>query len=173
MKHSLSQPKVDHHTASNALQHVAASSQGMALAPPAYGVDVIDSPVDEALPESGQVLPKDASLAMKSVASSADDDAGTGVTNQTGLPAPLKAGIEQLSGLAMDSVRVHYNSAKPAALQALAYTQGTEIYVGPGQERHLPHEGWHIVQQLQGRVMPTGQAQGLRLNDDGALEQEA
>jgi hypothetical protein len=60
--------------------------------------------------------------------------------NKTGLPDQLKAGIEKLSGMAMDDVRVHYNSSKPAQMQALAYTQGTDIHVGPGQERHLPHE---------------------------------
>jgi hypothetical protein len=27
----------------------------------------------------------------------------------------------------------------------------------PGQEQHLPHEAWHVVQQKQGRVKPTGQ----------------
>jgi hypothetical protein len=73
----------------------------------------------------------------------------------------------------MDDVRVHYNSSKPAQLQALAYTQGTEIHVGPGQERHLPHEAWHVVQQKQGRVMPTMQAKGVVINDDGGLEREA
>src|SRR5256885_8606182 len=56
------------------------------------------------------------------------------------LPTPLKAGIEGLSGLSMDDVTVHYNSGKPAEMQALAYTQGSEIYLGPGQERHLAHE---------------------------------
>ncbi len=34
--------------------------------------------------------------------------------NNTGLPETLKAGVEALSGYSMDSVRVHYNSSKPA-----------------------------------------------------------
>lgn len=93
--------------------------------------------------------------------------------NNTGLPDRLKAGIESLSGLAMDDVRVHYHSSKPAQLQALAYTQGTEIHVGSGQERHLPHEAWHVVQQKQGRVRPTLQAKGVAINDDHGLEREA
>ena len=42
-----------------------------------------------------------------------------------GLPGKLKAGIENLSGLAMDDVKVHHNSAKPAELQSLAHTRGT------------------------------------------------
>jgi len=93
--------------------------------------------------------------------------------NRTGLPDDLKAGVEAASGFSMDDVRVHYNSAKPAQLQALAYTQGTEIHVGPGQEKHLPHEAWHVVQQKQGRVKPTVQMQRVQVNDEERLEKEA
>ncbi|MCZ6678435.1 MAG: DUF4157 domain-containing protein, partial [Candidatus Poribacteria bacterium] len=56
---------------------------------------------------------------------------------------------------------------------ALAYTQGTDIHVGSGQERHLPHEAWHVVQQSQGRVKPTMKMQGTAVNDDPGLEKEA
>ncbi|NEO35603.1 MAG: DUF4157 domain-containing protein [Moorea sp. SIOASIH] len=94
--------------------------------------------------------------------------------NKTGLPDRLKAGIEHLSGYAMDDVRVHYNSQKPAQLQALAYAQGTEIHVGPGQEKHLPHEAWHVVQQKQGRVKPTKISDiKINVNVEERLEKEA
>jgi len=94
--------------------------------------------------------------------------------NNTGLPDHLKSGIESLSGMSMDNVKVHYNSAQPAQLNALAYAQGTDIHIAPGQERHLPHEAWHVVQQAQGRVLPTMQMKnGVPVNDDKGLEQEA
>lgn len=93
--------------------------------------------------------------------------------NDTGLPDGLKTGVEALSGLSLDDVRVHRNSGKPAALQAHAYAQGTDIHVAPGQERHLPHEAWHVVQQKQGRVRPTMQMRGAPINDDAGLEHEA
>lgn len=94
--------------------------------------------------------------------------------NRTGLPDRLKTGVEALSGLSLDDVKVHYNSAKPAQLQALAYTQGSDIHVAPGQARHLPHEAWHVVQQKQGRVKPTLQMKGgVPINDDARLEREA
>ena len=94
--------------------------------------------------------------------------------NNTGLPDNLKSGIESMSGMSMDSVRVHYNSAQPAQLNALAYAQGTDIHVAPGQEQHLPHEAWHVVQQAQGRVQPTMQMkEGVPINDDRGLEHEA
>jgi len=94
--------------------------------------------------------------------------------NNTGLPDNLKSGVEQLSGYAMDDVKVHYNSSQPAQLNALAYAQGTDIHVAPGQEKHLPHEAWHVAQQKQGRVQPTMQMkQGVAVNDDPGLESEA
>ncbi len=93
--------------------------------------------------------------------------------NRTGMPDNLKAGVENLSGINMSDVKVHYNSNKPAEVGALAYTQGTDIHVAPGQERHLPHEAWHVVQQVQGRVKPTMQMKGLGISDDPSLEQEA
>ena len=91
----------------------------------------------------------------------------------TGLPDYLKTGIESFSGLSLDDVRVHYNSPKPAEVQALAYTRGSEIHVGPGQEQHLAHEAWHVVQQKQGRVQPTLHMDGIAINNDVGLEQEA
>lgn len=94
--------------------------------------------------------------------------------NQTGMPDALKQGIESMSGLDMSDVRVHRNSSAPAQINALAYAQGTDIHLGPGQEQHLPHEAWHVVQQKQGRVQPTMQLmQGLPVNDNEGLEREA
>jgi len=93
--------------------------------------------------------------------------------NNTGMPDHLKSGLENLSSMNLSSVRVHHNSSKPAQLNALAYTQGQDIHVGPGQEKHLPHEGWHAVQQMQGRVNPTMHAKGMSINDDAGLEREA
>ena len=97
-----------------------------------------------------------------------------GELDATGLPGELKAGIESLSGRSLDPVEVHYNSSQPAQLNALAFAQGNHIHLAPGQERHLPHEAWHVVQQAQGRVEPTGRLTGgVSVNDDPALEQEA
>ncbi|WP_229262655.1 eCIS core domain-containing protein [Duganella radicis] len=94
--------------------------------------------------------------------------------NQTGLPNQLKSGIESLSGMSMDHVRVHYNSDKPAQLNAHAYAQGRDIHMAPGQEQHLPHEAWHVVQQARGIVKPTVQMKnGVPVNDDAGLEHEA
>ena len=94
--------------------------------------------------------------------------------NNTGLPDNLKFGIENLSGYSMDDVKVHYNSDKPAQLQAHAYAQGTDIHLAPGQEKHLPHEAWHVIQQKQGRVKPTVQMKAkVYVNCDEDLEKEA
>ena len=93
--------------------------------------------------------------------------------NLTGIPTQMKLDFERQSGLSFDDVRVHYNSDKPAQLQALAYTQGTQVYVGPGQERHLPHELGHVVQQKSGIVHPTHYIRGVPINNQPRLEYEA
>ena len=94
--------------------------------------------------------------------------------NNTGLPDNLKSGVESLSGISMNDVKVHPNSDQPAQLQAHAFAQGTDIHVAPGQEKHLAHESWHVVQQKQGRVKPTTQMKGqIPVNDDMGLEHEA
>ncbi len=95
------------------------------------------------------------------------------VPNQTGMPDNLKSGIESLAGMDVSDVRVHYNSPRPAQLSAHAYAQGSDIHLAAGQEKHLPHEAWHVVQQRQGRVQPTTQMRGEQINDDAGLEQEA
>lgn len=94
--------------------------------------------------------------------------------NSTGLPDQLKSGVENLSGQSLDDVKVHYNSPKPQELQAHAYAQGSSIHIAPGQEKHLPHEAWHVAQQKQGRVKPTKQLKNkVAINDDAGLEREA
>ena len=97
----------------------------------------------------------------------------------SGLPGGLQSGMEQLSGYALNDVKVHYNSSYPAQLKAHAYAQGSAIHIAPGQERHLPHEAWHVVQQKQGRVQADRQMKGdagvntVGVNTDVSLEREA
>lgn len=91
--------------------------------------------------------------------------------NKTGLPENLKSGMESISGVSLNDVRVHRNSDKPAQLQAHAYAQGTDIHLAPGQEKHLPHELGHVVQQKKGMVKPTKKLDGnVAINDDKGLE---
>jgi hypothetical protein len=64
--------------------------------------------------------------------------------------------------------------AQLAQLNALGYAQGSDIHLAPGQEQHVPHEAWHVVQQAQGRVQPTMQMKdGVTVNDDTGQEREA
>ena len=115
----------------------------------------------------GQAQPAAASAEAIQRQPASDADSG-------GLPAPLRAGMEALSGMPLGDVRVHYGSPKPAQLEAHAYAQGRDIHLAPGQEKHLPHEAWHVVQQAQGRVKPTlTMGGGVPVNDQAALEREA
>ncbi|HAS40308.1 MAG TPA: hypothetical protein DCS93_07505 [Microscillaceae bacterium] len=91
-----------------------------------------------------------------------------------GLPNSMKNNMETLGGVDLSDVKVHHNSGEPQKVGALAYAQGTDIHLAPGQEKHLGHEAWHTVQQKQGRVKPTTvQGKGFAVNDDPQLEKEA
>lgn len=125
------------------------------------------TPVNKHTCDSGDT----ASVRQRKSAAVLQDNRAT--ANRTGMPSQLKSGIEALGGINMDSVRVHYNSPKPAQLQAHAFAQGNEIHLATGQEQHLPHEAWHVVQQAQGRVKPTVQMKGVNVNDNAGLEREA
>lgn len=64
------------------------------------------------------------------------------------LPTEARSSVETLSGIS-DSPRVAPaagDSGNPM-LSSLAYAQGSRVQVAPGQEKHLPHEAWHVVQQ--------------------------
>lgn len=93
--------------------------------------------------------------------------------DHTGIPKQMKLEFEERSGLSLDDVRVQYHSEKPAQMQALAYTQGSRIYIAPGQERHLRHELVHVIQQKQGRVQANTRVSGMAVNDEERLEKEA
>lgn len=93
--------------------------------------------------------------------------------NKTGIPIQMKNFFEHSSGLSLDDVRVHYHSQKPMMLNAHAYTQGNQVYIGSGQEKHLGHELTHVIQQKQGRVKPRAMINGMYMNNDTDLEKEA
>lgn len=93
--------------------------------------------------------------------------------NRTGIPDGLKHDVEALSGIDLSDVRVHRDSPLPRSIRARAYAQSPDIHLGHGQERHLGHELWHVVQQRQGRVTPTRHCRGMAINTDPALEHEA
>ncbi len=115
--------------------------------------------------QNGNPYPNERHLMQLMRDSSAQSNTLIGSENKSSLPDKLKMGTEKLSGQSMDDVQVNYNSSKPAEVGAHAYAQGSEIHLGPGQEQHLPHEAWHVVQQKQGRVSPTKQLKGKQVND--------
>lgn len=90
-----------------------------------------------------------------------------------GLPDGLRQRVEALSGVQLGGVTVRRNSAEPGRIGASAFARDPEIHLASGAEHHLPHEAWHIAQQRQGRVAPTGRIAGTSLNDEPALEAEA
>ncbi len=92
--------------------------------------------------------------------------------NLTGMSGRLKAGMEAFSGINFLGIPDHTNSSKPAQLNALTHTQRQGLYLDPGQEKHLPHEGWHAVQQKKGQVKPTMHAKGGSISEAAGRSSE-
>lgn len=88
-------------------------------------------------------------------------------------PDSRVASIEKESGISFADVNIHYASSKPKKLNAHAYAYGNDVFLGPGQEKHLKHELGHVVQQRQGIVRPTMQLKGFPVNTDSVLEKNA
>ena len=118
------------------------------------------------------------------------DDTARSTDSATALAAPTGAGqplpdhvrsiMERVFDVDFSSVRIHVGH-EAAAVGALAYACGTDLYFSPGHydlssQRGLSligHELAHVVQQAQGRVRPTGHIGGVAVNDSTALEREA
>ena len=110
---------------------------------------------------------------IKSPIQMKNDDGDTS-TSSSRMRHNLIAGLEKLSGVDLSDIKVHQNSVKSQQVGALAYMQGGDIHIAPGQEKHLPYEGWHAVPQKQGIVKPTVQMKtGALVNDNAGLEKEA
>jgi hypothetical protein len=81
----------------------------------------------------------------------------------------MKEHFENLSNFSFDDVRMHYNSDKPAQLNALAYTQGNKMFVEPGEKKYLGY----LAQQKQDQVESTMRMQWVSVNCDVSFEKEA
>jgi hypothetical protein len=101
-------------------------------------------------------------------------------SNGRSLPSALCNKMERAFNTSFANVQV-YESSHASSIGALAYTQGNHIYFAQGKFRPdtfsgqvlLGHELAHVVQQRQGRVKPNTSVNGLPINDNPALEQEA
>jgi hypothetical protein len=92
------------------------------------------------------------------------------------LDQPVKAGMENALGADLSDVRVHTDgtaAASAQAVQAHAYTVGSDIVFGAGQfqpesptgQRTLAHELTHVVQQRSGPVSGTPTGDGISVSD--------
>jgi hypothetical protein len=136
---------------------------------------VVDSPTEAAKMQPLQELANTSPEVKGSAQLQAPTDDFTGQTqailrqeNKTSLPDNIKTGIENISGYSTDDVKVHYGFPGPVRLNANAFAQGTDIDLGPGQEKHLPHELGHEVSQQEGSVKPT-----LQIKDKGNINDDA
>ena len=176
MKRHTSISKTTRTFTTDSMHQSSARDTAVAFAPPDYGIDFVDSGMAATAPVQRVAKPEEQETLRGRIGAAPAEPARAfqpPEPDRTGMPDQLKVGIEALSGMDMSGVRVHPNSDKPARIGALAYTQGNDIHLAPGQECHLPHEAWHVVQQRQGRAQATMQEKGVAINDEPALEREA
>jgi len=83
----------------------------------------------------GMTGDKEEAVQTKSSAGAVPSSSKTNTTNPTGLPSPLKGGLERISGLDLSAVRVQRNSSGPGSLNSLAWAQGRNVHLGPGKSR--------------------------------------
>lgn len=99
----------------------------------------------------------------------------------TGLPEDVRARMEQVFKVNLDSVKIMPNSGMPGAVGALALAKGNEIHFAPGQfspntpqgQSMLFHEMAHLTQQNGSAVQATTERMGLQVNEDASLERAA
>lgn len=103
-----------------------------------------------------------------------------GMDNNTNNTNSLKE-MEGLFNTDFSNVNIHKNSSLASNINALAFTQGNDIHFASGEynpstvkgKHLLGHELTHVVQQRSGNVNPTGEINGLPVNDNPSLEREA
>src|SRR5262249_4877019 len=103
----------------------------------------------------------------------------TGRGGGQSLPGPIRQQMESALGADLSDVRVHVG-LEAAAIGALAFTHGSNLYFAPGcYDPHTPrgqqllgHELAHVLQQRAGRVRNPF-ASGVVVVQDPVLEAEA
>lgn len=102
-------------------------------------------------------------------------------SSPSGMPDETLNKMSNSFGTDFSDVNIHQGSQSAVDAGALAYTQGNDIHFAPGQYdpssqsglELLGHELTHVVQQREGRVQANNEVNGMPLNDDKRLEQEA
>lgn len=129
-----------------------------------------------ASPEAAGAAPPTLRAAPEATAAAVLPTPGT-----AGAGRPLPAGVEEVMGRAFghdfSAVRVH-EGTEAAALGAIAFTRGRDLYFAPGRfqpasfagRKLLGHELAHVVQQRSGVVR---RPPGTPINRDPRLEAEA
>lgn len=93
--------------------------------------------------------------------------------NTTGIPTAMKQHFENASKIPLDDVHVIYNSDKPAKINASSFSQGENIYIGPGYQKDLHHELIHYIQKRTMPISVTHKHNGMSFNSTPLLEKAA
>src|SRR5262245_57402328 len=124
-------------------------------------------------------VPRSPEVSTGSVAHTAND-AEIGRPSSNGLEPRVREQMESAFGADFSNICIREDS-EADAIGARAFTRGTDIHFAAGRYQPgtpegkalIGHELAHVVQKAQGRVRASFQAQGLAINDEPSLEDEA
>jgi hypothetical protein len=135
----------------------------------------------QAKSDPAQMQQEEEDIKLKKGQQKSENSASKSVNSFAHLNMALQMKMQDSFGTSFQDVNIHQNDGSASQMGALAYTQGNNVHFAPGQfnpntqggQELLGHELTHVVQQRQGRVQPTKQGKGMKVNDDNALEKEA
>jgi len=133
--------------------------------PASMKADLVQRSVEEEEPASMKAAPVQRSDEEEEPASMKADPVQRSAVNEnsTGMPDGVKTQMEGAFNASFSDVSIHTDSVQAKNMNALAYTQGTDVHFAPGQfkpeskngQELLGHELTHVLQQKEGRVKPT------------------
>lgn len=105
----------------------------------------------------------------------------TQMKSNSKLDPTVQAKMEHSLGADFSNVDIVENSSKATESGALAMAQGDSVHFAPGQfkqdtesgQKLLGHELTHVVQQREGKVKANTSVNGMAVNNDKSLENEA
>lgn len=93
---------------------------------------------------------------------------------RTEIPVQLKTRTEDSTRVPFNYVRANYNSDKPAKLDTLAYTNGNQVGISPGQKRYSAYDLRNAMQQKLNAVRASVRYEGNEaINTDVELERQS
>lgn len=168
---------------SGAIQAKQQTTHGTSFTAPVFQLKAYSEPISVQRSASGYFNSNPMPIQKKD-----DDENEIGKPNDGGQQSDSKnsdndvfSQMESAMNADFSNVKIHSGSHNAVNVGAQAFTQGNDIHFAPGKfdtnspagKELLAHELVHVKQQGEGRVQANNKIDGIPLNDDKKLEDEA